>query len=148
MSWVRIWIHIVFSTKNWEPYFHSRELRLAVFQHIKQNAREKDIWLDCVNGYHEHAHCLIALDKDQPLSKIVQLIKGESSHWINKHKLTSNKFVKFAWQNDYWAVGVSESHMKKVRNYIHNQAKHHKSQSFIDEMNAFSRKYGWKLSKE
>jgi hypothetical protein len=43
MSWIRIWVHLVFSTKNREPYFHSAELRKQIFNHIKQNAEIKDI---------------------------------------------------------------------------------------------------------
>ncbi len=98
MSWVRVYIHIVFTTKNREPFLNSVELRKQVFQHIKQNALDKDIWLDCVNGYSEHAHCLISLKRDQTISKVVQLIKGESSFWVNKNKLTENYFM---WQDDY-----------------------------------------------
>ena len=51
MSWVRIYIHMVFSTKNRVPYLNSHELRKNVFQHMKQNASEKGIWLDCANGW-------------------------------------------------------------------------------------------------
>ncbi len=108
MSWVRVYIHIVFSTKNREPFLNSKELRKQVFQHIKKNAEEKGIRLDCLNGWQEHAHCLISLGKEQSISKVTQLIKGESSFWINQNKLTENKFV---WQDDYWVVGVSESHL-------------------------------------
>jgi hypothetical protein len=43
MSWVRIWVHLVFSTKNREPFLDSKEIRKIVFQHIKQNAEEKGI---------------------------------------------------------------------------------------------------------
>jgi REP element-mobilizing transposase RayT len=64
MSWVRVYIHLVFSTKNREPFLHSKELRRTVFGHIKENAEEKGIWLDCVNGYAEHAHFLISLAKN------------------------------------------------------------------------------------
>ncbi len=80
------------------PLLNSEALRKEVFQHVKQNAEEKDIWLDCINGYHEHTHCLIALQKEQTISKVAQLIKGESSFWINQNKLTANKFN---WQDDY-----------------------------------------------
>jgi len=145
MSWVRVYIHMVFSTKNREPFLNSNELYKQVFQHIKQNAEEKDIWLDCVNGWHEHAHCLISLGKEQNISKVAQLIKGESSFWINKNKLTENKFV---WQDDFWAVGVSESHLQSVRNYIHNQEDHHSKKTFNDEVNEFMVKYGWSFIKE
>jgi putative transposase len=107
MSWIRIWVHLVFATKNREAYLHP-EIRKHVFQHIKQNAEEKDIWLDSINGFSEHAHCLLSLNKNQCISDVVQLIKGESSFRINKNKLTPNKF---SWQDDYWAVSVSESHL-------------------------------------
>jgi putative transposase len=145
MSWVRVYIHMVFSTKNREPFLNSKELRKQVFQHIKKNADEKGIWLDCVNGWQEHAHCLISLGKEQTISKVAQLIKGESSFWINQNKLTENKFI---WQDDYWVVGVSESHLKSVREYIHNQEEHHAKKTFTDEVNGLMEKYGWSFVKE
>ena len=37
MSWVRVYLHMVFSTKNREPFLNSSELRKNVFQHIKKN---------------------------------------------------------------------------------------------------------------
>ena len=144
MSWVRIWLHLVFSTSNKEPFLKTEEIRKKVFQHIKQNTEEKGIWLDCINGYKDHAHCLISLNKDQTISKIVQLIKGESSFWINQNKLTEDKF---GWQDDYWAVSVSESYLKPVRDYIHKQEDHHLVKSFDDEINEFMKKYGWALIK-
>jgi len=140
MSWVCVYVHIVFSTKNREPFLNSLELRKKVFQHIKKNAKEKDIWLDCVNGYQDHAHCLISLGKDQAISKVAQLIKGESSYWINKNNLTTKKFM---WQDDYWASGICHSRLESVRKYIHNQEAHHSTKTFSHEVNQFMKKYGW-----
>lgn len=145
MSWVRVYIHLVFSTKNREPFLNSPELRKSVFQHIKQNATEKGIWLDSVNGWQDHAHCLISLGKEQTISKVAQLIKGESSFWINHNSLINNKFT---WQDDFWAVGVSESHVRLVRHYIHNQEEHHTKKTFTKEVNEFMKKYGWSYIKE
>lgn len=145
MSWIRIWVHLVFSTKNNDPYLPTLELRKNVFQHIKQNAKEKDIWLDTVNGYNNHAHCLISLGRDQSVSQIAQLIKGESSFWINQNKLVKGKF---GWQDDYWAVSVSESHVRSVRDYIKNQEEHHKTKTFSEEINEFMKRYGWEHIKQ
>jgi putative transposase len=144
MSWVSMYVHLVFSTKHREPFLNSPELRKKVFKHIKQNAAEKDIWLDCVNGWEDHAHCLISLGREQTLSKVAQLIKGESSFWINKNNLTVNKFV---WQGDYWAAGVSISHVEAVRKYIHRQEEHHSRKSFAKEVNEFMGKHGWTVMK-
>jgi REP element-mobilizing transposase RayT len=140
MSWVRIWVHIVFSTKNREPLLNSADLRKQVFQHIKKNAEEKGIWLDCVNGYSDHAHCLVSLNREQSISQVAQLIKGESSFWINKNNLVDGKFM---WQDDYWAVSVSEKHLESLRHYIFNQEEHHRTATFKEEVTVFMKKYGW-----
>ncbi|MDD8017932.1 MAG: IS200/IS605 family transposase [Bacteroidota bacterium] len=144
MSWVRIWVHLVFSTKNREPYLNQK-IRKEVFQHIKQYAKEKEIWLDCVNGYSDHVHCLISLNKEQTISKVSQLIKGESSFWINQNNLVEGKFI---WQDDYWAVSVSESHLEQTRQYIFNQEEHHRKTTFKEEADEFMKKYGWQFIQE
>jgi REP element-mobilizing transposase RayT len=139
MSWVRVWIHAVFTTKNRAPLIQ-RKYKEVILSHIKENAKEKGIMLLEVDGSNDHLHCLISLNKDMSLSKILQLIKGESSFWINKNNYCSEKF---AWQDDYWAVGVSESHLHYVKLYIRNQEKHHNKSSFKEEVDLFMKKYGW-----
>ncbi len=141
MSFVKIWLHLVFATKNREPLLN-KELRHNLINHIIENCKEKDIFLKAINGYTEHIHCLISLGKDQSISKISQLIKGESSFWISKNKLTSEKFI---WQDDYFAVSVSESQVETVIQYIKNQEVHHSKKSFNDEVDEFMDKYGWQL---
>ncbi len=142
MSWVRIWVHLVFTTKNRDPLLNN-QIRDEVFRHIQQNAEKKEIWLDCINGYSEHAHCLISLSKDQSISQVAQLIKGESSFWINQNKLVKGKFL---WQDDYWAVSVSESPVGSVKDYIHNQNEHHRIKSFTEEVDEFMKKFGWEYN--
>jgi len=138
MPFVKVYIHIVWSTKNRIPFLNSKDLRINVWKHIKQNANEKGIFIDVVNGYSDHCHCLISLSTNQTIEKVLQLIKGESSFWINKNNLTEEKF---AWQDEYFAVSVSESMIEKVRNYIINQEKHHLTRSFSEEYEEFISKY-------
>jgi REP element-mobilizing transposase RayT len=130
---------MVFATKYRQPFLNDA-IRRKVFQHMHQNAREKDILLDSVNGFTDHAHCLVSLSREQTISKVAQLIKGESSFWINKNRLTAKKFM---WQDDYWAVSVSERHVERVRNYIKNQEAHHRIKNFKQENEKFMKKYGW-----
>lgn len=96
MPYIKEYIHLVWSTKNWKPHLDSEELRKKVWQHIKENAKEKNIFIDHINGYKDHCLCLISLGSDQTIQKVVQLIKGESSFWINKYQLTKQKFE---WQD-------------------------------------------------
>ena len=114
MSYIKVRLHFVWSTKNRKPFL-TDEIRPKVFQHIRENAKAKGIFIDYINGYTDHVHCLISLAPDQTLKQIMQLIKGESSHWINKNNLCREKF---AWQDDYFVVSVSEKFVDKVREYI------------------------------
>lgn len=139
MSWVRVWIHAVFTTINRDALI-DKSFRQPLFEHMKANAKKKEIILIEVNGYVDHVHCLFSINKEMSISKVLQLIKGESSHWINKNNFINGKFK---WQDDYWAVSVSESHLNLVRNYIQNQEQHHKKKSFNEEIEIFNKKYKW-----
>ena len=139
MPYVKVWLHIVWSTKN-RSRLLTPEIRPQVFQHIRDNAKEKDIFLDFINGYLEHVHCLVSLGTEQTIAEIVRLMKGESSHWINKNRLTRRKF---AWQNDYFCVGVCESMLDKTRDYIRNQEAHHSRREFEEEFDLMLTKYGF-----
>ena len=80
---------------------------------------------------------LIDLARDMTLSKTIQLIKGESSYWVNKNKMIE---VKFAWQDDYYAASVSHSQVNDVRKYINNQEEHHKKMSTKEEIEMLLKK--------
>ncbi|MQY77748.1 MAG: hypothetical protein GH151_00910 [Bacteroidetes bacterium] len=84
MSYVRIWVHCVWGTKRAVPFITNTN-KNYIIGHIRENAREKDIYVDFINAHKEHIHCLISLNPDQPISKVMQLIKGESSFWINRN---------------------------------------------------------------
>ena len=144
MPYIKVYIHFVWSTKNREPFLDSKELRQKVWHHIKENATEKGIFIDFINGYQEHCHCLISLGSDQTIEKTMQLIKGESSFWINKNSLTKGKF---GWQDEYFAVSVSESVIDRVREYIKNQEAHHSHKSYNEEYDEFISRYGFEVFK-
>lgn len=121
-----MWIHLVWATKKRERLL-DKALRLKLFSHVRENALAKNIHIDFINGHSDHVHILVSLNADQTIANIVQLIKGESSYWINKNKLTPQKFE---WQDDYFAVSVSESGINAVREYIKNQEEHHRKKHF------------------
>ena len=140
MPFIKVYVHFVWSTKNREPLLTSKELRIKVWNHIRENAREKGIFIDHIGGHQEHCHCLISLGSDQSIQKIMQLIKGESSFWINKQGLIARKFE---WQEEYFAASVSDSMLNRVREYIKNQEEHHRKKSFQEEYNDFIIRHGF-----
>ena len=142
MGYTKVWIHLVWATKKREPLLNKKDIRQKIYEHIKENAKTKNIYVDFINGHIDHIHLLVSFSAEQTISNIVQLIKGESSYWINKNKLTTQKFE---WQDDYFAVSVSESGINKVRDYIRNQEEHHQKRTFQQEYDAFMEKYGFAL---
>jgi len=129
--------------KKQRTIFETLESRQLVWKHIKENAIQKGIYIDFINGYEDHCHCLISLNINQSVDKVMQLIKGESSFWINKnrHLFPNLKGRKFEWQDEYFALSVSESVVDKVRNYIKNQEEHHKKKTFKEEYDEIIEKY-------
>jgi putative transposase len=53
MPFVKVYIHFVWTTKNREPLLDSPELRQKVWEHIKENAKVKEIFIDIINGYQD-----------------------------------------------------------------------------------------------
>lgn len=139
MPYVKNWLHCVWGTKN-RTRFLLEKNKLEIISHIRSNAKTKGIYIDFLNGHTEHLHCLLSLSPDQSLSKVMQLIKGESSFWINKIALTKHKFE---WADEYFGVSVSESHLPKVREYIKNQEEHHKIKTWEEEYEEFMEQYGF-----
>ena len=70
----------------------------------------------------------------------MHLIKGESSHWFNTQNFIDEQFE---WQDEYFAMSVSESMIPIVRNYILKQEQHHRTRPFKAEYEELFEKYGF-----
>ena len=68
----------------------------------------------------------------------MELVKGDSSEWINKEGFTNRKFE---WQSGYGAFSYSKSQVDDVAKYIANQQEHHKKVTFLDEYKLMLRKF-------
>jgi putative transposase len=139
MPYLKVWIHVVWATKNRQPVL-TKTIRDQLFPHIKNNGMMKMIHVDFVNGYTDHVHCLVSLAVDQTIARVVQQLKGESSYWVNQQKILTQQFE---WQSEYFAVSVSESAINKVREYIKNQEAHHERKTFQHEYDEFIKRYGF-----
>jgi putative transposase len=83
-----------------------------------------------INSMPDHLHLFFGMRPNQSLSELMQLVKGDSSEWINKEKLVPGKF---RWQDGYGAFSYSKSHTDAVVKYILDQEEHHKKVSFREE---------------
>lgn len=121
MPFIRVYLHLVWSTKNRFPFLITPAIRSQVWEHIYINSKLKEINTLLVGGYNDHCHCLVSLGKEQTISKVVQLLKGECSFWINKSGLILDHFPdnKFDWQDEYFVESVSPKSLHHVWNYIY-----------------------------
>ncbi len=140
MPYTKVCIHYVWSTKNRAPIL-TTPVRNLLFDHIRKNAFEKEIHIDRLNGYVDHIHCLVWLKPSQTIHEIAKLIKGESAHWFNNRSGIDH--IKLQWQNEYFAVSVSESLIPKLRAYIDHQEIHHQKKSFDKEYEELMEKYAF-----
>jgi len=134
----QIWLHYVWSTKDRENLI-TPKLKNELIFHIKEFGQQSDIYVDTVNGIADHIYLLIEMKPSQSPAQIANLLKGESSNWINQKDFLNGKF---AWQNGYGVFSVSESQLDKVRKYILNQEIHHQKMTYLEEVDKFMKAYG------
>ena len=113
--------------------------------HIQEEARKKSIQLLAINGHADHLHCLFSLGPKQCLANVMQAIKGESAYWFN-HKSEQSGMGRLTWQDDYFAVSVSESHAETVKQYINRQEEHHQHMTYYQEIQRMADKYGFDIN--
>ena len=130
-------IHLVFSTKNRQRIL-TDDARPALHACIATVLKDLDCPAIIINSVEDHIHLLFSLHRTVPLSKAVEDLKKSSSKWI---KNQSPELSQFSWQSGYGAFSVSESHCAAVKNYISNQAEHHRKLSFQDEFRAILTKH-------
>ncbi|MBO6792605.1 MAG: transposase [Balneolaceae bacterium] len=78
-----IWLHAIWSTKDRKRVL-TKDFRFKLFSHVKTYASLNNINVDIINGVEDHVHCLLRLKSTQNSAEVIKLLKGESSHWINK----------------------------------------------------------------
>ena len=132
-------IHLVFSTKNREPFLRNAEIRDEMHAYLGGVSRKLDCLPIIVGGTEDHVHLLCRLARTITQADWVKELKRVSSIWIKKREPALGAF---AWQGGYGAFSVSASAIDGTRLYIESQHEHHKKQTFQDEYRAFLRKHG------
>ncbi len=142
-SYNKIWIHFIWETLDKQKIL-PESARLKLSDYLFNYCKEKKIFMKTKYVNADHVHALIDLPTNITVEDCVKLLKGSSSHHINKIKLMNTKF---SWGRGYGAFSVSASQLKKVETYIKNQEEHHRVKSFTEEYEMFIKKYGMKYVK-
>ena len=134
---VKIYVHIVFSTKSRGELIFS-EIERELFAYIGGVVRKHQSVQLAANGTSNHIHLLISLSKNIALSDLLRELKKASSYWI---KTKDAKFKSFQWQAGFGAFSIGQSQVETVKQYIAKQKEHHKTELFEDEYRKFVQRY-------
>lgn len=134
----KIWMHVVFATKNHKKIINE-EIRELVHTQIAGSLDKSGCPVSIINGTANHVHVLFLMNPKKAISDVMKYTKRVSSQWINSQKLLPEKF---SWEVGYSAFSVSESKVGAVINYIRNQGAHHEKQTYREEVDVFIKNYG------
>ncbi len=130
--------HIIFSTKDREPRI-SDETRRRLYDYVGGIVRAAKVKLVAIGGTPDHVHLLIGMGTEPSVAAVVSKIKANASRWMNE---TFPGNPRFEWQRGYGAFAVSKSNIPEVKEYIENQAEHHRHRTFREEFIAFLKHHG------
>jgi len=136
-SLARILVHLIFSTKNREPFL-STDLQAELHPYLSAVLNNDGCPAIEVGGVEDHVHLLFGLSRTLTIAQVVENVKTSSSKWI---KTKGASLAHFYWQAGYGAFSVSQSNAAAVVRYIQSQAEHHRKESFQDEYRRFLQRY-------
>jgi len=133
-----ILIHLIFSTKNRDPFI-STAIEPELHPYIAKIFRALKSPSLAIDGTVDHVHILFSLSRVIKIADLVQEVRSESSKWI---KTKGAEFDNFYWQRGYGAFSIGQSQVTAVRRYIAGQKVHHERVTFQDEYRKFLKSYG------
>jgi REP element-mobilizing transposase RayT len=135
----KIYLHLVFSTKNRTPFLQDKDLRDRMHAYLAGICRNLECPSIRIGGVEDHVHILCYLSRTVAVADLVRELKRDSSKWIKEQ---SADLAEFHWQDGYGAFSISPSHVEQLTTYIVNQAEHHGAESYQDEFRRLLNKYG------
>lgn len=139
-SLAKVYVHIIFSTKNRTPWLKDSDLRSELFAYMATVLKnDVDSPALIINGVEDHVHVLCRLSRKFAIMDVLKAAKTETSKWI---KNQGPGLKDFAWQGGYGIFSVSQSNVEEVKRYITNQEEHHKKMSFKEEFREICRRHG------
>jgi putative transposase len=133
-----ILIHLVFSTKDREPFI-TPAIETELHPYMAKIFRELKSPSLTINGTSDHVHTLFSLGRVIKVADLVEEVKTESSKWI---KTKGREFKNFHWQRGYGAFSIGQSNVTALKLYIRNQKQHHRRVTFQEEYRKFLKSYG------
>ncbi len=132
-----ILIHLVFSTKNRQPWI-TEKIEHELYKYLGGVFLNHQCPSLLIGGEKDHIHVLFSLSRVCTIAELVKAVKISSSIWI---KEKGEEFQHFHWQSGYGTFSIGQSGVEGLKRYIINQKEHHRRTTYQNEFRAFCRKY-------
>ena len=133
-----ILIHLIFSTKNREPFI-TEAIEKELHPYMAKIFRELKSPALTIGGTDDHVHILFSLGRTIEVAELIEKVKTKSSKWI---KTKGQEFENFYWQRGYGAFSIGQSQVETLKRYIARQRIHHQRVTFQEEYRKFLKSYG------
>ena len=134
----KVILHIIFSTKNREPWLESN-VRPRMHAYLATVCRDLGAELVHVGGVADHVHIVTTLPRTVSQAQLVEEIKKASSKLI---KAFDTRYCRFFWHRGYCPFSVSPSQLEAVVQYIETQQQHHRTRTCQEEYFELLRRHG------
>jgi REP element-mobilizing transposase RayT len=130
-------VHLVFSTKNREPFL-TPAIEKELHPYMAKIFRELKSPSLTIDGTRDLVHILFSLARVITIADLVEEIKTSTSKWI---KTNGSEFRNFHWQKGYGAFSIGQSNVESLKRYILGQKEHHQRTTFQEEYRKFLKAY-------
>ncbi len=121
-SKIKIFLHLVWATHGRSPWILP-EFERALYRCIGDEATRFGCEVCAIGGIEDHVHVIVRFPATVELSKVLQAMKGTSSHFARDHFPRTD--VGCGWQDGYGAFSISPSQLQKAIDYVLNQKQRH-----------------------
>jgi putative transposase len=134
----KVWLHIVFGTKNRQAFLTNPDFRDDMFRMLGHHVQEFCCFPRRAGGWVDHVHLVCGLSRTVTIAQLVEHLKTETSKWAKK---PPNGMATFGWQAGYGVFSISQSNLDRVINYVDRQEAHHQRQTYQDEFRELCRRH-------
>lgn len=116
-----VYIHLVFSTKDREPFLRNLEMRTKLHAQLGGISKTLGCPPIVTGGGEDHVHMLARFGRTITQAELVEELKRVSNLWLKE----KYQIPEFEWQGGYADFSISESNLEQVKRYITYQEQHH-----------------------
>ena len=108
-----VYIHLVFSTKNRQPFLRDKVIRTRLHAQLGGISKALGCAPILTGGVEDHVHLLARFGRTITQAEWVKELKRASNLWLKDEY----KIRDFEWQGGYADFSVSESNLEEVKRY-------------------------------